>query len=60
MDDFENYDNAIDSGGYDSDDFFPRWLYKSNLLEFNEVNRSPNGRDTNFKQDIVESIGNNC
>ena len=55
VDDFENYINAIDNIGYDSEDvFFTGWLYKLNTHEFKKVNRSQFGRGTDFKQDIVE------
>ena len=61
VDDFETYINAIDNGVCDSEDIsFKRWLYKLNTLEFKKANRSQNGKGTNFKQDIVEYIGNNC
>ena len=65
VDDFEtekrNYIHAIDNGGYDSDDIvFTRWLHKLNTPEFNKVNRSQYDRGTDFKQDIVEYISNNC
>ena len=61
VDDFESYFNAIDDSGYDSEDFiFTGWLYKLNTLEYKKVNRSQYGRGTDFKQDIVEYIGNNC
>ena len=61
VDDFENYIKAIDNGGYDSEDvIFTGWLYKLNTPEFKKVNRSQYGRGTDFKQDIVEYIGNNC
>ena len=61
VDDFESYINAIDNSGYDSDDvIFTGWLYKLNTPEFKKVNRSQYGRGTDFKQDIVEYIGNNC
>ena len=61
VEDFESYINAIDNCGYDSDDFiFTGWLYKLNTPEFKKVNMSQYGRGTDFKQDIVEYIGNNC
>ena len=61
VDDFESYINAIDNSGYDSEVvIFTGWLYKLNTLEFKKVNRSQYGRGTDFKQDIVEYIGNNC
>ena len=61
VDDFESYNNAIDNSGYDSEDvIFTGWLYKLNTPEFKKVNRSQYGRGTDFKQDIVEYIGNNC
>ena len=59
--DFETYNNAIDIGGYDSEYVvFTGWLYKLSTPEFNKVNRSQYGRGTDFKQDFVEFIGNNC
>ena len=61
VDDFENYINATDNSGYDSEDvIFTGWLYKLNTPEFKKVIRSQYGRGTDFKQDIVEYIGNNC
>ena len=35
-------------------------MYKLNTPEFKKVNRSQYGRGTDFKQHIVEYIGNNC
>ena len=59
VDDIENYFNAIDNSGFDSDDvIFTGWLYKLNTPEIKKVNRSQYGRGTDFKQDIVEYIGN--
>ena len=59
--DFETYTNDIYNGGYDSEYvLFTGWLYKTNTPEINKVNRSQYGRGTDFKQDIVEYIGNNC
>ena len=61
VDDFESYINAKDNSGYDSEDvIFTGWLYKLNTPEYEKVNRSQYGRGTDFKQDIVEYIGNNC
>ena len=61
VDVLENYINAIDNSGYDSEDvLFTGWLYKLNSPEFKKVNRSQYGRGTDFKQDIVEYIGNSC
>ena len=61
VDDFESYINAIDNSGYDSEDvIFTGWMYKLNTPEFKKVNRSQCGGGTDFKQDIVEYIGNNC
>ena len=61
VDDFETYINALDNGGYDSEDvLFTGWLYNLNTLEFNKVNRTQNARGTDFKQDIVEYHGKNC
>ena len=60
MDDFELYKNAIDDD-YDGDDFiFTGGLYKINTPEFHKVNRSQYDRGTDFKQEIIEYIGNNC
>ena len=60
VDDFETYINAIDNGGYDSEDvIFTGWMYKLNTLEFKKVNRSQYARGTDFKQDVVEYIGRN-
>ena len=60
-DDFESYINAKDNSGYDSEDvLFTGWLYKLKTPEFKKVNISQYGRGTDFKQDIVEYIGNNC
>ena len=61
VDYFENYIIAIDNSGYDGDDvIFTGWLFKLNTPEFKKVNRSQYSRGTDFKQDIVEYIGNNC
>ena len=61
VDDFESYINALDNSGYDSEDvIFTGWLYKINTPEFKKVNRSQYARGTDFKQDIVQYIGNNC
>ena len=61
VNDFETYINALDNGGYDSNDvIFTGWSYKLNTLEFEKVNRPQYGRGTDFKQDIVEYIGNRC
>ena len=61
VDDFESYINAIDNSGYDSEDvIFTGWLYKLNTPELRKLNRSQYGRGTDFKQDIVEYVGNNC
>ena len=61
VDDFESYINAIDNSGYDSEDvIITGWFYKKNTPEFKKINRSQYGRGTDFKQDIVEYIGNNC
>ena len=60
-DDLEFYINSIDNSGYDSEVvIFAGWLYKLNTPDFKKVNRSQFGRGTDFKQDIVEYIGNNC
>ena len=60
VDDFEAYINAIDVD-YDSEEIIVRgWLYKSNTSEFDKLNRSQYDKGTDFRQDIVEYIGNNC
>ena len=61
IDEFENYNNAIDKGDYDSEDvIFTGWLYKLNTTEITKTNRSQYGKSTDFKQDIVEYKGNIC
>ena len=61
VDGFEIYINAIDNGSYNSEDFiFTGWLYKLNTPDFIEANRFQYVRGTDFKQDFVEYIGNNC
>ena len=35
-------------------------MYKLNTPEFKKVNRSQYGRGADFKQDIVEYVGNKC
>ena len=58
FEDFESYMIAIDVY-YDSEDvIFTGWLYKLNSSHINTVNRSQYGRGTDFKQDIVDYIGN--
>ena len=60
IEDFENYDNAIDDD-YDSDDvIFIGSLYKTNTPEFIQVSRSQFGRGADFKQHIVQYIDDNC
>ena len=60
MDEFETYINAIDVD-YDSEDVtFTGYVYKLNTPQFNRVKRSQYGRGTDFGEDIVEYIGNNC
>ena len=61
VDDFETVINAIDNGGYDSEDvLFTRWLYKLNTFNFQKVNRFKFGKGSDFRQDIAEHKGNNC
>ena len=61
VDEFETYFFVVDSGGCDSEDvIFKRWLYILNTPDKKIVNRSLYARGTDFKQDIVEYIGNNC
>ena len=61
VDDFETYKKVVDTGGYDSEDVdFTGRLYKLNKPELKKVNRSQYSRGTDFKQDFVEFIGNNC
>ena len=60
MDGFECYTNAIDID-YDTGDVtFTGYVFKLNTPQFNKVSRSQYGKGTDFKQDIVEDIGNNC
>ena len=60
VEDFETNNIAIDVD-YDSEDvIYTGWLYKMNTPQINMVNRSQNGRGTDFKQDVFEYIGNNC
>ena len=60
LDDFENYNNAIDVD-YDSEDVtFTSYVYKVNTPQFNRVNRSQYGRGTSFRKAFVEYIGNKC
>ena len=56
---FETYNNALHVDNDSEDVVFTGWLYKLNTPEFNKVNRSEYGRETNFKQEIVEYIGSN-
>ena len=59
--DFETYISAIDNRRYDSDDVnFTGWLNKVNTPEYKSVNRPQYGRGTDFKQNNVDYIGNNC
>ena len=61
VDDFASYINAKDNSGYDSENVsFTGWFHNLNTPDFKKVNRSQCGRGTDFKQDIVEYIGNNC
>ena len=61
VDDFKTYINAIDTGGYDSENvIFTGWLYKLNTPDFNKVNRSQYGNICDFKHEIIEYRGNNC
>ena len=61
VDDFETCNNAIDNGGYDSDDvIFTGWLYNLNTPDFKKVNRSQFGGGSDFKQDFVKYIGKSC
>ena len=56
--DFKTYNNAIDNGGYDSDDvIFTGWLYKSNTPQFIKINRSQYGKEADFKRDNVANLG---
>ena len=61
LNDFETFINAIDNEGCHSEDvIFAGWLYKLKTPEFKKVNRSQYARGTDFNQDFVEDIGNNC
>ena len=60
MDDFERYINAIDID-YDSEDVtFSGYFYKLDTPQFKVVRRSAYGRGTNYTQEIVEYLGQNC
>ena len=60
INDFENYFNAIDVD-YDCEHvIFTGRLYILNTPDFFKLNGSQYARSTDFKQDIVEFIGNNC
>ena len=60
MDDFERYINAIDVD-YDREDVtFSGYVYKLNTPHFKIVKRSVYGRGTNYTQEIVEYLGQNC
>ena len=59
-DDYESYINALDVDYYSQDGVFTGYVYKLITPEFNRVIRSPYGRSTVFKQNIVEYIGNKC
>ena len=60
MDDFERYINAIDID-YDSEDItFSGYVYKLYTPHFKVVKRSAYGRGTNYTQEIVEYLGQNC
>ena len=57
FDAYEIYINSIDDG-YDSDgSIFIGYIFKLNTPQFNLVNRSQYGKDTDFKQNFVEYIG---
>ena len=61
VDDFESYNNAIDNGGYDSEDvIFTGWWYMLNTPEFKKVYRSQYAKGTSYMQEIVEYQGQNC
>ena len=59
--DYEHYINAVDEGGYDSDDaIFFGYIYKIDASQFNLVDRSQYGNGCDFKHEIFECRGNNC
>ena len=57
VNDFEGFINAIDVD-YDSERFFTQWLYTLNTPKFNGVWGAQYGTD--FEQDVVDIMGNNC
>ena len=60
MDDFERYINAIDVD-YDSEDVtFTGYVYNLDTPQFKVVRRSAYGKGTNYMQEIVEYLGQNC
>ena len=59
INDYEAYINKIDQD-YESDDaIFIGYIYKSDTLQFNKVNRSQYGNGYDFKHEIIEYRGNN-
>ena len=60
MVDFESYINAIDVD-YDSEDVtFTGYVYIISTLQFKVVERSAYGKGTNYMQEVVEYLGQNC
>ena len=59
--DYEHYVNAVDAGGYDSEDaIFSGDTHKIDTPKFNFVKRSQYGNGSDFKHKIIEYRGNNC
>ena len=57
VDELKTYFNAIDNGGYHSDDGFLQDGRILNTPEFKKIKGSQYRRGTVFKQDIVEYTG---
>ena len=60
VDVFESYINAIAIDYESEHNIFTGCLKKLNTPQFHRIKRSLYGRGTDFKQDIVEYIGDNC
>ena len=60
MDDFGSYINAIDIDYDIGDVTFIGCVFKLNSPQFNVVKRSAYAEGTNYMQEIVENIGQNC
>ena len=57
---YEPYINNIDMDYNADNTIFTAYIYNLNTPELDKVNRSEYGKATNFKQDTVEVIDDNC